>query len=230
VTPSRARRRGRPAPVVLALSLLLVVAACGSDPATPAPSGEPSAEPTSGASAAPSAEPTAGPTEEPTGEPTEEPTEEPSAEPTPTPDQSRDPDPGAACAGNAENRAFYAAVADDVAWDVYCPVLPSGWHVDQGSFRLAGGGRLEISYRGPSSARLEIRQGSYCDGDPDCIPAGPDAGTASFAGRPARLIDLGDDEWLIVAEGGDVSWEVRTRNLAQEVAVDVAGDFIRVEP
>jgi hypothetical protein len=213
---------------------VLVVAACGQDQGFLAPVGPGSADPTAEASAEPSVEPTAEASAEPSVEPTAEASAQPTAdateEPTATPRQARSPDPGTACAGNAENRAFYAAVADDVAWDVYCPVLPSGWFVDEGVFRLASGGRLEISYRGPSGARLEIREGAYCVDDPDCIPAGPDAGTASFADRPARLVDLGDGEWLIVAEGGDVSWEVRTRDVSRAAAVGYAAEFIRVEP
>jgi hypothetical protein len=119
-------------------------------------------------------------------------------------------------------------VAADVAWDVYCPVLPAGWFVDAGTFRLAGGGLLEIDYKGPAGARLEIRQGAYCRGDDDCIPRGPDAGTASFGDRPARLVDLGDGRWLVVAEGGDVSWEVRSNGLERDVAVALAAAFARV--
>ncbi len=143
----------------------------------------------------------------------------PTRTPDPTPRPSGTAGPAAACTGSAENRAFYASVAEDVAWDVYCPVLPAGWFVDAGTFRLAGGGRLEIDYKGPAGARLEIRQGAYCRGDDDCIPAGPDAGTASFGGRPARLIDVGDGRWLVVAEGGDVNWEVLSSGLSRDVAV-----------
>jgi hypothetical protein len=209
---------------VLAAAL---VGACGGDPATP------SASPPASASAVPAtASPTAEPlpTEEP--EPTEEPTPTDEPEPTPTPRATprptRTPGVAEACTGNAENRAFYAAVAEQVAWDVYCPVLPSGWFVDTGAFRLSGGGRIEISYRGPGGARLEIRQGAYCGDDTGCIPAGPDAGTASFADRPARVVDLGGGRWLVVAEGDGIDWEVRTSGLDQATATAVAGDFVRV--
>lgn len=203
---TRGTRTGRAA-LSLLVALALLIAACGptatgtpapsTASATPVPSGEPG--PTDGA--------TTGPTETPPGEATELPSGEPSLEPTVSPAPSTGG--AAACSGNDENRAFYAAVADDVAWDVYCAVLPAGWFVDAGEFRLAGGGRLEIAYKGPSGQRIEVREGAYCTGEDDCPPTGPDAGTASFGDRPARLIDVGGGAWLVVAEGGDVNWEAK---------------------
>jgi hypothetical protein len=207
VTLTRGSRRigPRPASSVLLLALVVVVAACGdadgstaapsTGTATPLPSGEPAS----------SSAPTEGPTEEPTGEATPPPTDEPP----PSPGATASPGSADACTGNDENRAFYAAVAADVTWDVYCAVLPAGWFVDSGSFRLAGGGRLEIAYKGPGGQRIEMREGAYCADDEDCIPTGPDAGTASFGDMPARLVDAGDGDWLVVAEGGDVDWEAK---------------------
>ncbi len=146
--------------------------------------------------------PTGAPTEQPTGEATEPPTGSPTGAPTDTPAPS--PGGAAACSGNDENRAFYAAVAEAVTWDVYCAVLPAGWFVDEGSFRLAGGGKLEIAYKGPGGQRIEMRQGTYCVGVDGCIPTGSDAGAASYGDRPGRLLDVGGGAWLVVAEGGEV--------------------------
>jgi hypothetical protein len=216
--------------IALTLLALVIFAACGDGASSAAPSESPgSSSPTGGpAGPSPTADPGStegpGPTEDPGASATTAPA--PTLAPTPRP--SGTAGPAAACTGSAENRAFYASVAEDVAWDVYCPVLPSGWFVDAGNFRLAGGGQLEIDYTGPAGASLEIRQGAYCRGDDDCIPTGPDAGTASFGDRPARLIDAGDDRWLVVAEDGDVNWEVRSSGLGQDVAVAVAADFARV--
>ena len=203
--PTSGTRRARTGPVALfALAVLaLLVSACGS---TGSPSPAPSAGSTTpGSSSTPGS--TGGPTEQPTGEVTEPPTGSPSGAPTDTPA----PPAGSAdaCSGNDENRAFYEAVAGDVTWDVYCAVLPDGWFVDAGSFRLAGGGKLEISYKGPGGQRIEMRQGTYCAGVEGCIPTGPDAGPASYGARPARLVDTGGGTWLVVAEGGDVNWEAK---------------------
>ena len=170
------------------------------------------------------ASPSTGPSAEPGESPTPGTTEAPS--PTAIP-----PSPGgaaAACTGNDENRSFYAGVAEAVAWDVYCPVLPAGWFVDTGSFRLANGGRLEIAYKGPGGARLELREGAYCTGDDDCIPDAPDAGPAAFGDRPARLLDVGDGRWLVVAEDGSIDWEVRSIALDRAAALAYAAALARV--
>lgn len=206
MTRTRGTRRIDPRPAALLLALALVAAACGDadGSATASPSAGATTPLPSGELASAGA-PTSAPTEEPTGEATPPPTNEPSA----SPGATASPGSADACSGNDENRAFYAAVAADVAWDVYCAVLPAGWFVDSGSFRLAGGGRLEIAYKGPGDQRIEMRQGAWCAGDEDCIPSGPDAGTAFFGNRPARLVDAGDGEWLVVSEGGDVNWEAK---------------------
>ena len=232
--------RGAPCRLaLLAITLAAAIgfAACGGGPTTgpteapgsPAPAtAEPGSTPSpTGEEPTPTgAEPT------PTGaEPTEPGTTPPSSStPVPPPTGAPTPpgDPAAACTGNDENRAFFAGVAEAVSWDVYCPVLPGGWFVDTGSFRLAGGGRMEISYKGPGGARLEIRQGTYCAGQEDCIPDAPVAGPAAFGDRPARLLDLGDGRWLIVAEDGAVNWEVRSSALDRETALAFAAAFARV--
>jgi len=231
--PARGARRALVLPA-LSLAVAVGLAACGGGPLTgpTARPGSPSpATAGPGATAAPTSSPSveepspsAGPSAEPGETPTPGATQAPSATGTPS-------SPGAtaaACSGNDENRAFYAGVAEAVAWDVYCPVLPAGWFVDTGSFRLAGGGRLEIDYKGPGGARLEIRQGTYCAGDDDCIPDAPDAGPAAFGDRPARLLDVGDGRWLVVAEDGSINWEVRSIVLDRATALAYAAAFARV--
>ncbi len=218
--------------LAVALALALLVAACGGTgspapaltptPATASPGGEP----------APTGEPTGGPTDAPSGEatepPTEPPTGEPSLEPTETPAPSGSPGGAAACSGNDGNRDFFAAVAQAVTWDVYCAVLPAGWFVDAGEFRLAGGGKMEIAYKGPGGQRIEVREGTYCAGIDGCIPTGPDAGTATFGDRAARLVDAGGGAWLAVAEGGDVNWEAKGTGMDGAVLAAFAAAFARV--
>jgi hypothetical protein len=229
VTHARGTRGPRTGPATLALLvvLALVVVACGATgTGSPAPSAG-SGTPVASGEPASSEEPTGGPTEQPTGEATAAPTDEPSLGPTETPASSAGG--AAACSGNDENRAFYAAVAADVAWDVYCAVLPAGWFVDAGSFRLAGGGKLEIAYKGPGGQRIEMREGAFCAGDDTCIPAGPDAGTASFGDRPARLVDAGGGAWLVVAEGGDVDWEAKGIGMDGPTLAGYTAAFARVD-
>jgi hypothetical protein len=201
-------RPGRATRLVAMLGIAVLVAACGAtqtsqppasgSPAASQASPEPASSPsgTDAASAAPSAGSDGSPSPQGSG--------------TPLPSTGASARPGSAdaCSGTAENRDFYAALAASVAWDVYCATLPQGWFVESGSYRLSNGGQLSITYKGPGGARLVVREGGYCAGHPDCIPAGTDAGAARFGNRDARLLDIGNGSWLVVVvPTADVGWQ-----------------------
>ena len=182
------------------------------------PSAGPSAS-SAGGSAEPSVEPGGSPLPQGSG------TSYPTASPSPRPGSSD------ACSGTAENRDFYSALSASVAWDVYCPVLPPGWFVANGSYRLSNGGQLTITYQGPAGATLEVREGGYCSGQPDCIPTGTDAGSASFGDLAARLVDLGNGSWLVVAAppGGDASWQATGTGMDGPTLAGYTAAFVRVD-
>ncbi len=219
---------------------MAMVAACGGSSATGTPPGEStrpsaaapsesgdSAEPTSGdESADPDA--TDEPTDEPGDEPTDEPTEQPTAEPTDEPSSAAGP--ASACSGSAENQDFFADAAAAVDWAVYCPVLPDGWFVVTGRYRLAGGGRLEISYRGPGGASFTLREGAFC-GDPDgCIPAGSELGGAAFGDRNGTMISADDGSWAIVVDAGaNPSWLLVAEVASEEAARKIGESLVAVE-
>jgi hypothetical protein len=195
----------------------LVGAGCGTSVPTgagttspgisPAPSGtasgpEPSDVP---ASSAPETEPPAQ-------------SEAPSAsQPADTPDV---PSPSAAttgaeaCTGNAANREFFAGVASAVDWPVMCAVLPKGWFVNTGSYRLANGGRMVISYKGPGGATLALSEGAFCKDSGGCVPSGSDAGDAAFGPLGGTLVRLDDGGFAIVVErGANPSWLLEAHGL-----------------
>ena len=229
------RRRAVPAPRLLALiGVAALVAACGGTP-TPSPvtagSPSPSAASSAPSTQAPSASSSGGASLVPSVGPDE--SASPQASETPLPTVSPSPRPGSAdaCSGTAENRNFYAALAASVAWDVYCAVLPPGWFVDSGSYRLSNGGRLSITYRGPAGARLVVQEGSYCAGVPDCIPSGTDAGSARFGERDARLLDLGSGSWAVVvaSAGVVVSWQATGSGMDGPALAGYTAAFARVD-
>ena len=104
----------------------------------------------------------------------------------------------------------YIAVHDAAAaldWNVYCALLPSGWFVDSGEYRQAGGGRLEIAYRGPGGAHLELHEGAFCADTAGCIPPGTESGDATFGDLAATLIATDDGGWAATTEpNGGMSW------------------------
>ena len=196
--------------------------------------------PTTAASSSPdqsAALPSASPTEsaeaslpDPTVEPTEavEPTPD-ETEPSDDPGASDEPSSAAECTGTEDNRRFYAGVADSVAWTLYCPVLPAGWFVDSGEWRAASGGRMEIAYRGPGGARLELHEGAFCAPDTSCVPDGSEIGTAFFGDREGTLISTNDGDWAVsVAPGEAFSYLAVGSGIGQDAFTAATDAFIVV--
>lgn len=190
------------ASAALVAVLAVVVAACGgATEATPS-AGSPAVVTPAPATAAPGL---------PSGTPASLPpleTPAPSASASPSdPAEPGDPIGADACTGTAANRDFYRSVASSVAWDLYCPALPVGWFVDTGGYRLAGGGRMVISYRGPGGARFELREGAFCSEEDGCVPNGLDLGASPFGDRTGTLIAADDGSWANVVDAGDpIAW------------------------
>jgi hypothetical protein len=238
--------------VALLALVLTFVAACGGGApssrasATPGsaatPSGAPgaSAEPTSrGATVEPvpsdepveSEEPVASEEPIPTEEPgaTDEPV--PSDEPVESPAASGGPEePGAAaaCTGSDDNRAFFEGIARRADWPVLCGVLPGGWFVSQGSYRLANGGKLLISYKGPGGATIALSQGAFCSSTDGCVPDGSELGGAALGSLDGTLYETADGFAIIAAPGENPSWLMTTKGLDQASAVAFAGALAEV--
>jgi hypothetical protein len=157
-----------------------------------------------GTPAPPSAEPTAPPaTDEPS--PSIPVIETPPVQPSAS--ASAGPGPAGACSGSAENRDFYRAAASALSWTVYCAVLPAGWFVDSGQYRQAGGGWVQIAYRGPGGARLELHEGAFCTASDGCVPAGTESGDAPFGDKTGTFVALDDGGWAVVVDRAEkISW------------------------
>jgi len=220
-------------PILVVLSLVTLVAfvaACGGTSTfSPSPDETAAASQDAGTSApAPSdGSPTASPNPDPAA--TEPSASDPPTDP-PTDAPSPSAEPGAAdtCSGTDENRDFFAAVADVVTWPVYCPVLAGRWFVDSGQYRLAGGGWLEIAYRGPDGARIALREGSYCNGD-DCVSKGDDLGAADFGDLAGTLLDIGDGGLVILVDpDGANAWELIASSLSEAEVRAIGADLTLV--
>jgi hypothetical protein len=194
--------------LVALASVALLVAACGGS-ATPEPAA-PTDSPTATLAVTPPPSATASATVPPFEPSASAPTATAPASPVapPTADvESQVPGSADACTGNNANREFFVAAANALDWTVYCAILPSGWFVGAGEYRQAGGGRLEISYQGPSGARLELRQGAFCGDANGCVPDGSDAGEAVFGDMDGALVALDDGGWAVTVDrGAPISW------------------------
>ena len=226
--PGRLRPDGRwTHPILLVAVFVLLLAGCDQATSTDTPSGSvPSSEAGSGEPGSPDV-PTDAPTDTPTA----------SADPN-TPDpgatapagSSADPSSGtgsaAACTGSDENRDFFASMAAAVDWTVYCPVVSDGWFVEDGMYRLADGGWMEISYDGPGDARIVLRQGGFCDAGDGCVPSGIDVGDAAFGDRTGTFVAVADGSWAVVVDrGSKPSWLLVVQGLDETGARTIAADL-----
>ena len=163
------------------------------------------------------ATPSASISAEPTDAPVDSPTPEPSVEPSESPSGSAGPGAADTCSGSDKNREFFEAAAKALDWTVYCANLQSGWFVDSGEYRQAGGGRLEITYRGPGGARLELHEGAFCSSADGCVPSGLEVGEAQFGDQTGTLRATDEGGWALVVEGdGTIRWLAVGRGLDEE--------------
>jgi len=113
----------------------------------------------------------------------------------------------ASCTGSADTKDFFTAIAEAVAWPVYCAVLPAGWSVEAGQYRLADGGRMVIAYRTRTGGHLELREGRWCTAGPTaCSPHDTIVGAARFGDLDGQLETLGDALVLYASPGQPASW------------------------
>ena len=85
--------------------------------------------------------------------------------------------------------------------------MPDGWFVGAGTYQLAGGGKLSVSYKGPGGATIDVSQGAFCTDSSGCVPAGTEAGETPFGPWTGTLTNLADGGFAIVyARGEPISW------------------------
>lgn len=228
-TTPGALARARPAvsPLV-AVALAVVIAGCGSSVVVPpgSPTGQAGSQ-----SAAPSTTP-GDSSSAPSAEPSDAPvvSSDPGAASAPPTASGSVPGYATECSGSPANRSFFADVAALVGWAVYCGVVPDGWFVESGNYRLRDGGQLTIAYRGPGGTRLELREGSFC-ADASCTPSGQAAGTASFGDREGAFIEMeGGGYAVVVGAGSSVSWLAVGANLDEATFRDLAAALRLVAP
>ena len=222
---------------LLPFLVALVAGACISSSATPAspvvsslaPVTAPpsrSAPPSSGFPSIAPAPATPTPTPEPTATPQPTPTETPPGA-SPSPSGSGAAAGVEGCTGNDDNRTFFAGAAAAYSWPVYCAVLPAHWFVNVGS---RGGGKLDISYKGPNGARFELHEGAVCAAGVDCYPTGSDAGTADFGDRVASLIHVEDGGVVAIVDRGQrLSWMAIGQGMDDPTFVSLLGALIRLD-
>lgn len=212
----------RPAPLfVLSIATLVIVAACVGGQSAGQGTSDPATSPSGSADATSS------------GETPGDPSPTASSGDTPTPIVPSSP-PGApsdACTESDANRVFFRQAAASMAWSVYCAALGDGWFVDAGSFHLADGGRLEVTYRGPDGAQVALVEGNVCEGEDveACAPRDAVIAPATFGDRDGTLGRLANGLVLDVDRGANPSWRATGLGLAEEAFRAICAGLIAVE-
>ena len=220
--------RSRASLLALVIPVTFAVSACfGSSTPTPAATTEPTAAAT--ATPAPTVTPT--PLVTPTANPTA--TTEPSESPSASPGASASPGTidASICTGTAQNKDFFAAAATAEPWTVYCAVLPAGWSVTTGEYRLSSGGRLAIAYKGPSGATLAISEGAFCtSGVSSCSPRDSTIGDASFGDLPGTLVNVSGGFALYVGPGSTTAYQATGTGMDESAFRALASSLHKLVP
>jgi hypothetical protein len=149
------------------------------------------------------------------------PSSTPEVTPAPEPTALGSPSAGTAdaCTGSADNRSFYSVFAAGVPYDVYCAVLPAGWYLATGGYRLGGSGKLQAAYHGPGGMLLSLLEGAFCADTPDaCSPSDSVIGPAAFGDREGTLGSLSGAFVLYVDPGLTPAWQATGSGMTE-------GDF-----
>ena len=232
MTPSRSTLSGHvPArPLLAFVATIAVVSGCiGGEPGDAQTSGPSASAPSTSLSAAP-ASPTMQPS--PSVSPTEVATVSPPVSESPTAAPASLPAEEAveACTGSDDNRRFFLEASEEVDWPVYCPVLPARWFVTEGKRSGRGVGQVEIGYRGPAGATLTLQEGGFCETSDGCVPAGTDAGDASFGDQPGTLVTLDDGGYaIVVGRASTPSWLAVGVGLDEAAFREIAAGFVRLD-
>jgi hypothetical protein len=230
-------QRARPIVPFLVLALALVVAACAGPAATVLPGATSATTPAGGSAGSGSSPGPAASERASAGQPTQAPadtTAPTTPKPTTTPrpsaaSASLDTGTAADCSGSDDNRTFFAGVAAQVDWTVVCAVLPKRWFVSAGSFRLAKGGKLLISYKGPDGATLSLSEGAWCTDASGCVPSGDDLGNAALGPMSGTLIGVNGGGYAVSVGGGQpTSWLLETQGVDQATTVELAAAAVAV--
>ena len=108
-------------------------------------------------------------------------------------------------------------------------MLPKGWFVSQGSYRLANGGKLLISYKGPAGATIALSEGALCAAADGCVPAGSTSWAPPPSGRwTAPSYETADGFAIVAAAGENPSWLMATKGLDQATTVAFAAALAEV--
>jgi hypothetical protein len=130
----------------------------------------------------------------------------------------------------ANDPKFWSKAARVMAWDVYCPDLPSSWAVLLGTYDGVGLGQLRMSWRGPGGTTIEIAEGSFCTTDADtCSPHAAVIGPATLGDMMGSLDTLSGGGFAVYVDPGTgKAYELTGSGMSQDAFVSLAAAVVKV--
>jgi hypothetical protein len=217
--------------VAVALAIGLTLAGCNAakstTPAglvTPSPVATPTEAPTDTPLATET--PLATATPAPTPTPTVSPSEAPIATPTPV---AGDP---TTCTQWTTYGAEFQKAAATVKFDVYCGVVPSGWHTQSLIWALPKGsiGQLTVTYANKKkTATISVGEGDFCAGDPSCWSSTSDLGAATFGTLSGSLKLVATGQYgVYVNAGAPKAYKITSTGLSQSAFTAIAAAMVKI--
>ena len=138
--------------------------------------------------------------------------------------------PSTVCAGTADNKSFWGQSATTMSWDVYCPVLPSGWYVTTGHFDGSSGGTIHMTMNGPSGAAIAIDEGAFCTTSADaCSTHDSTIGQTVFGDLLGDLDTIAGGGYAVYVNAGtSAGYTLTATGMSQDSFVAIAAAFAKV--
>ena len=162
----------------------------------------------------------------------------PAVTPTPTPTEGPTPTP-APIAGDPTTCTYWSInntgteftnAAKAVKFNVYCGVMPSGWHISNMTWSQPKGtiGQLVATYANKSKTQtVTISEGNFCGG---CAWVDvSNLGSASFANMTATLKLRATGQYaLYVNPGATLQYQMTSTGISQATFVSIAAALVNV--
>jgi hypothetical protein len=135
------------------------------------------------------------------------------------------------CTGEGDGPGSFKAASMSATFDVYCAVLPAGWHRESMSGDDQVVTALTVVYRGPNGETFALTEGDLCSlGADACATGGTKLGSATFGDREGQLFGAppGADYALYVAPGQSPSWKATGKGMTVESFRALTGALIMV--
>lgn len=152
------------------------------------------------------------------------------ASPSPSPTPASTTSLGSGCTASAEMQSYFASAASDLSFGVYCAVLPSSWWLQDTQYTAPNGGQMTIIYKNNSGGLINVGEGNFCPGLPDCWTATSDLGAASFGDLSGtlKLRDATPTYAVYVNAGTTHGYQITGKGLSQATFVSFAAAMIKV--